>query len=377
MDNLTGLQATLEQVYSQMLPLCSSLIGTAQGIAGFAALWYIASRVWRSIAAAEPIDFYPLLRPFALGIAIMLFPTVIAVMNGILQPVVSTTNNMVNDSNAAIQTLLQQKQAAEQKTTQYEMYVGADGSGDRDKWYRYTHPDDPNDANEGMLGSVGNDMKFAMAKAEYNFKNSIKEWMSQVLEVLYEAAALCINTIRTFQLIVLAILGPLVFGIAVFDGFQHTLTVWMARYINVFLWLPVANIFGSIIGKVQQNMLTIDITQIQSSGDTFFSSTDVCYLIFLIIGIVGYFTVPSTANYIVHAGGGNALVQKINSLVSSSTRAVSSAMSGGSGGMQADAYGNQRENTTQSYAVNSESEGYFKDKGSNYQKDKLSDKPNS
>src|SRR5580698_4927908 len=136
MDNLTGLQATLETVYSQMLPLCSSLIGAAQGIAGFAALWYIAARVWRSIAAAEPIDFYPLLRPFALGIAIMLFPTVIALMNGILQPVVSTTNAMVSDSNVAIQTLLQQKQLAEQQTSQYQMFVGADGSGDRSKWYR-------------------------------------------------------------------------------------------------------------------------------------------------------------------------------------------------------------------------------------------------
>ena len=369
MDNLTGLQATLEQVYSQMLPLCSQLIGTAQGIAGFAALWYIAARVWRSIAAAEPIDFYPLLRPFALGMAIMLFPTVIALMNGILQPVVSTTNNMVQDSNQAIQTLLQQKQQAEQQTATYQMYVGADGEGNRAAWYKYTHPDDPNDQNEGMLGSVGNDMKFAMAKAEYNFKNSIKEWMSEVLQVLYEAAALCINTVRTFQLIVLAILGPLVFGIAVFDGFQHTLTVWMARYINVFLWLPVANIFGSIIGKVQQNMLQLDIAQIQSTGDTFFSSTDVCYLIFLLIGIVGYFTVPSTANYIVHAGGGNALVQKINSLVSTSSRSVSNAMSGG---MAADSYGNQRENMAQSYAANSESKGYFRDKGNSYQKDKLS-----
>jgi len=372
MDNISGLQATLEQVYSQMLPLCSQLIGAAQGLAGFAALWYIAARVWRNIAAAEPIDFYPLLRPFALGLAIMLFPIVISVINGVMQPVESTTNNMVQDSNAAIATLLQQKQLAEQKTTQYQMYVGPDGEGDRDKWYKYTHPDDPNDSNEGMLGSVGNDMKFAMAKAEYNFKNSIKEWMSEVLQVLYEAAALCINTIRTFQLIVLAILGPLVFGIAVFDGFQHTLTVWMARYVNVFLWLPVANIFGSIIGKVQQNMLTLDIAQIQSTGDTFFNSTDTAYLIFLLIGIVGYFTVPTTANYIVHAGGGNALVQKINSLVASSSRSVFSA-----GGMVADQFGNQRENASQSYAVNSESEGYFKDKdkGNSYQKDKLSGDP--
>lgn len=162
------------------------------------------------------------------------------------------------------------------------MFVGADGEGSRESWYRYTHPDDPDDSHEGMFGSIGNDMKFAMAKASYNFRNSIKQWMNEVLQVLYEAAALYINTIRTFQLIVLAILRPLVFGMAVFDGFQHTLTVWMARYINVFLWLPVANIFGSIIGKVQENMITLDIAQIQSTGDTFFSSGDVMYLIFLI-----------------------------------------------------------------------------------------------
>jgi len=358
MDNLSGLQATLDTVYNQMLPLCSSLIGTAQGIAGFAALWYIAARVWRQIARAEPIDFYPLLRPFALGIAIMLFPTVITVMNGILQPVASTTNTMVKDSQAAIQTLLQAKADAEKQTAAWQMYVGPEGEGDRDKWYQYTHPDDPSDSNEGMLGSIGNDMKFAMSKAAYNFKNSIKAWMSEVLQVLYEAAALCINTLRTFQLIVLAILGPLVFGIAVFDGFQHTLTVWMARYVNVFLWLPVANIFGSIIGKVQQNMLRLDIAQIQTTGDTFFSSTDVCYLIFLLIGIVGYFTVPSTANYIVNAGGGNTLVQKINSLVISSSRSVGNALTG----MSADAFGNQRENMTTNMADNSVNEGYFKDK---------------
>src|ERR1700743_592011 len=123
MNDISGLQATLEQVYSQMLPLCSQLIGAAQGIAGFAALWYIAARVWRQIAAAEPIDFYPLLRPFALGICIMLFPTVIAVMNGVLQPVVSSTNAMVTDSHNAIQTLLQQKTDAEKKTSSYQMFV--------------------------------------------------------------------------------------------------------------------------------------------------------------------------------------------------------------------------------------------------------------
>jgi hypothetical protein len=135
-------------------------------------------------------------------------------------------------------------------------------------------------------------------------------------------------------------------------------------YINVFLWLPVANIFGAIIGKVQENMLKLDISQVQNAGDTFFSSTDTAYLIFLIIGIIGYFTVPSVANYIVNAGGGNGLLQKVNSIVSSTSQSVAGAASG-SGSMSADSFGNQRSNTSQSMAASAVSKPYFQDKGSN------------
>lgn len=374
-NDIKSLHQVLEQLYTDMLPLCSKLIGVGRGIAGFAATWYIASRVWRHIANAEPIDFYPLFRPFVLGFAVIIFPSVIAMINGVMSPTVTGTSAMVEDSNKAIAVLLQKKEEAIKKTDVWKMYVGETGSGDRDKWYKYTHPDDdPND--EGFFASVGNDIKFAFAKASYNFRNSIKQWMSEVLRVLFEAASLCINTIRTFYLIVLAILGPLVFGIAVFDGFQHTLTVWIARYINIFLWLPVANIFGSIIGKIQENMLKVDIAQVQDYGDTFFSPTDTAYLIFMIIGIVGYFTVPSVANYIVHAGGGNTLLYKVTSLTSSSSRTVINSASSGAG-MVADSFGNARSAVAGSMASNSVSGGYFKEgsnKSNNYMQDKLSGK---
>src|SRR5579863_10204630 len=324
--DLKGLQSVLDTIYNQMLPLCSSLIGVGRGLAGFAATWYIAYRVWRHIANAEPIDFYPLFRPFVIGFCVLIFPSVIGLMNAVLQPTVTATGGMVTDSDAAIAQLLAQKQQAVQNSDFYKMYVGPDGNGDREKWYEYTHPDDSTGANEGVFESIGNDIKFAMAKMSYNFRNAIKEWMSEVLEVLFEAAALCINTIRTFYLIVLAILGPIVFGFSVFDGFHHTLRSWIARYINIFLWLPVANIFGSIIGKIQQNMIQLDINQIQANGDTFFSSTDTAYLIFLIIGIIGYFTVPSIANHIVHAGGGNTMLYKTTSVFNSAANtAVSTA----------------------------------------------------
>ncbi|HYF66727.1 MAG TPA: conjugative transposon protein TraJ [Ohtaekwangia sp.] len=319
---IANLQSVLDTLYDEMIPLCSQLIDVGRGLSGFAALWYIASRVWRHIANAEAVDLYPLLRPFVIGFSIMMFPSVLALINGVMKPTISGTASMVEGSNNAIAELLKKKEQAIQKTPYWQMYVGADGNGDKEKWYRYTHPEG---TEEGFFDGIGNDIKFAMAKASYNFRNSIKQWMSEVLHILFEAAGLCINTIRTFHLIVLAILGPLVLGLSVFDGFQHTLRVWLARYINVFLWLPVANIFGSIIGKIQENMLKVDIQQVQKYGDTFFSSTDTAYLIFMVIGIVGYFTVPSVANYIVHAGGGNVLLFKATNLFSGGVHSAANA----------------------------------------------------
>ena len=362
-----SLHQVLEQLYDDMLPLCSKLISVGRSVAGFAATWYIASRVWRHIVNAEPIDFYPLFRPFVIGFAVLIFPSVIAMINGVMKPTVSSTAAMVTDSDKAIAQLLKMKEEAIKKTAYWQMYVGADGSGDRDKWYKYHYGDE----SEGWFEGVGNDIKFAMAKFSYNIRNSIKQWMSEVLKVLFEAAALCINTIRTFYLIVLAILGPLVFGIAVLDGFQHTLTVWIARYLNIFLWLPVANIFGSIMGKIQENMLKVDLQQIADAGDTFFSSTDTAYLIFMVIGIVGYFTVPSVANYIVHAGGGNTLLFKVTSLMSNSSQTV------GRGGtsMVRDVYGDAAAKVSGSMASQGVSGGYFNNgsgSNGNYQKNKLS-----
>src|SRR5256885_13752101 len=76
-----GLQKVLDQLYDEMLPLCSQLIGVGRGLAGFAATFYIAYRVWGHISRAEPIDFYPLFRPFVIGFCVLIFPSVIGLIN--------------------------------------------------------------------------------------------------------------------------------------------------------------------------------------------------------------------------------------------------------------------------------------------------------
>ncbi|ATP56500.1 hypothetical protein CPT03_08445 [Pedobacter ginsengisoli] len=62
------------------------------------------------------------------------------------------------------------------------------------------------------------------------------------------------------------------------------------------------------------NMIKLDINEVAQNGDTFFSSQDTAYMVFMLIGIVGYFCVPTVANYVVHAGGGNSILGKVNSM---------------------------------------------------------------
>jgi len=292
-----GLQTTLQQVYSTMIVHCGELIGIGQAIAGFATLWFISTRVWRHLSRAESIDLYPLLKPFAIGLAILFFPSVIGLINGVMQPTVEGTGALVHDANQAVTVLLSQRQEALQHSNEWQMYVGSAGSGNLDKWEELS-----GEADSGFASGVSNRVKFEMAKASYNLKNSVRVWLSEILQVLFEAAALCINTIRTFYLIILAIFGPIAFGLSVFDGFGSIRTNWLARYINVFLWLPVANIFGSLISQIQQEMIKLDIAQLNSVGQTSFGPTDAAYIVFLILAIAGYFTVPSVTNYIIHAG---------------------------------------------------------------------------
>ncbi|MHA4811775.1 conjugative transposon protein TraJ [Flavitalea flava] len=296
--DIGGLQLVLQKVYDDMIVHSSELIGVSRGIAGFGALLYISVRVWKNIARAEGVDVFPLLRPFAIGMAIMLFPSLIGLINGVMQPTVSGTAALVQNSNQAVATLLQQKEDAMKNSNEWQMFTGPSGSGDLTKW-----EDLSGEADSGVFAGISNRMKFEMAKISYNMKSSVKVWLSEILQVLFESAALCINTVRTFYLIILAILGPLAFGLSVYDGFGSILSNWVARYINVFLWLPIANIFGSLISQIQQEMIKLDIAQLSASGMTTFGPTDSAYLIFLVMSIVGYFTVPAIANYIVHAGG--------------------------------------------------------------------------
>ena len=112
--NFDNLHQILQSLYTDMMPLCSQMTGVAKGLAGLGALFYVAYRVWQSLARVEPIDVFPLLRPFALGICIMFFPTIVlGTLNSILSPVVTGTHRILETQTFDMNEYRQQKDKLE------------------------------------------------------------------------------------------------------------------------------------------------------------------------------------------------------------------------------------------------------------------------
>lgn len=318
-----NLHQVLRVLYDEMMPLCSNMTGVAKGIAGLGALFYVAAKVWQSLARAEPIDVYPLLRPFALGLCIMFFPTfVLGTINTVLSPVVKGCNQLMET-----QTFDMNEYRAQKDRLEYEALM-------RSPETAYLASDEEFDRQLEELGWSPSDMVtmtgMYMDRAAYNIKKSVRDWFRELLEMFFQAAGLIIDTLRTFFLIVLSILGPLAFAISVYDGFQSTLTLWISRYISIYLWLPVSDLFSSVLARIQTLMLQKDIQEL-SDPNFIPDGSSTVYVIFMIIGIVGYFTIPTVASWIVSAGGTSAYnrnVARAGSIAGAAVGAASGKVTG-------------------------------------------------
>jgi Bacteroides conjugative transposon TraJ protein len=322
-----NLHQILKSLYTEMMPLCSNMTGVARGIAGLGALFYVTSRVWQTLARAEPIDVYPMLRPFAIGLCIMFFPTIVlGTINGVMSPVVKGCNGMLETQTFDMNKYREQKDKLEREAMSRNpetAYLVSDQAFDKEIDELGISPKD--------IATMGG---MYVERGMYQMKQSIRNFFREMLELLFQAASLVIDTIRTFFLVVLAILGPIAFAISVYDGFQTTLVQWITRYVSVYLWLPVSDLFSSILARIQVLMLQKDIEQL-SDPNFIPDDSNSLYIIFMIIGIIGYFTIPTVSNWIIQAGGMGNYTRNVNqtagktgNMAGAGTGAVSGNISG-------------------------------------------------
>lgn len=296
-----NLHQVLRNLYQEMMPLCGDMIGVAKGIAGLGALFYVAYRVWKALASAEPIDVFPLLRPFAIGLCVMFFPTVVlGTINAVMSPVVQGTHAILEGQTLDLQAYQQQKDDLEAEARRREGKA----------WLVDDEVYEQRLADMGIT-DLGEIISMWAERTWYDIKAGFRQLVRDFFELLFNAAGLTIDTLRTFFLVVLSILGPLSFALSIYDGFHSTLASWISRYISVYLWLPIADLFSAVLAKIQTLMLQADVLALQDPNYIPDSGSGV-YIIFLIIGIIGYFTIPTVAEWVIQSGGAGGAMGGIN-----------------------------------------------------------------
>mgnify|MGYP000768082929 CR=1 FL=1 len=280
-----NLHTILRVLYDDMMALCYPMSQVAMAIAGIGALLYIAYRVWQSMAQAEPIDLFPLMRPFAVGICILFFPTlVLGSLNGILSPLVKATHSLMAGQTLDMEQWQERRERLELEGREQmppDSYYAEDEEMERELSELGV-----DDQTQQTLDRMNEE------RSSWSVKGLIFKGLAWILELLFAAASVILDVLRTFYLVVLSLLGPIAFAISVFDGFQSTLTQWLTKYVSIYLWLPISDLFSAIIARLQ----ILSLQQETTSGTA-------VTLIFMVIDICGYMCIPSISTWIVQTGG--------------------------------------------------------------------------
>ena len=307
-----NLHTILRVLYDDMMVLCYPMSQVAMAIAGIGALLYIAYRVWQSLAQAEPIDLFPLMRPFAIGICILFFPTlVLGSLNGILSPLVKATHSLMVGQTLDMEQWQERRERLELESREQmppDSYYAEDEEMERE------------------LNELGLDDQTQQAldrmneqRSSWSVKGIIFKCLAWVLELLFAAASVILDVLRTFYLVVLSLLGPIAFAISVFDGFQSTLTQWLTKYVSIYLWLPISDLFSAIIARLQTLSMRHDADLMAEGYNWYVDWSSSLNLIFMLVAVCGYLCIPSIASWVVQANGFaayNKTVSKMTSLVS-------------------------------------------------------------
>lgn len=311
--NPSSIGATLDTVRDSIVGgNITDFSNIGRGIGAIGALLYIAYRVWGSMARAEPIDVFPLLRPFCLCFLIINFSIVTDFVDSIVHGIESKTEKMADDSQSKLDSATASILIA--RTTVVDRAAEKYLKVDDDSGETSGKEGDEKDQKTSFLGAIKNGVASIASfiwKVQSGFSTFVQMGLQKLGKICMGFATVAIDTVATFFLVILGLLGPIVFGISCFDGFGHMITNWLSRYFSIALWVPIAKILTIILNHVELTMI-VNETALYTSGTVSALVDQWVYVAFYIMGIIAYSTVPTIAGWVVDAGsGGGALVSKI------------------------------------------------------------------
>ncbi|WP_321346122.1 hypothetical protein [uncultured Draconibacterium sp.] len=267
------------------------LVDMARAIGGIAAFFYISKRIYEQLIADNPVSILPLLRPFALVLVITFWGPFVNLLLAPTKGLTHLSEAVYADKKHIVKERLEDKQQAILSTDLPLFYENEEKEADL--W----------DKGVNLILTTYNIFSGRAIHNQINFY--IMDATRQLLESFFEVLVYLIAFLRTVFCVLLVIFGPLVFALSIFDGFQDNYLQWIARFINVNLYLPIALLILSIVQEILIFVLEMEIAQINTmliyEPKLFFVSN----LIVPVCGIIGMAMVPKISSWIIHASGTN------------------------------------------------------------------------
>ncbi len=265
------------------------LVNMAKAIGGIAAFLYISKRIYEQLIADNPISLLPLLRPFAFVLIITFWGPFVQLLMVPTKGLTKISESVYADKKHIVAARLEEKQTA-------ILYADLPSFQENEEkeatlW----------DKGINLLLTTYNIVSGRALQNQINFY--FMDSVRQLLESFFEAIVYLIAFLRTVFCVLLIIFGPLVFAVSIFDGFQDNYLHWIARFINVNLYLPIALLILSLVQEVLIYVLEAEIVQVKSSLIYQPSMYYVSNMVVPICGIAGLMMVPKIASWIISASG--------------------------------------------------------------------------
>jgi len=265
------------------------LVDLARAVGGIAAFFYISKRIYEQLIADNPVSMLPLLRPFALVLVITFWGPFVNLLLAPTKGLTKLSEAVYVDKKHIVREKLEEKQQAILATDLPLFYENEEKEAAL--W----------DKGVNLLLTTYNIISGRAIQNQINFY--LMDAVRQVLESLFEVLVYLIAFLRTVFCVLLVIFGPLVFALSIFDGFQDNYLQWIARFVNVNLYLPIALLILSIVQEILIYVLDLEIAQINAmlvyQPKLFFVSN----LVVPVCGIVGLAMTPKIASWIISASG--------------------------------------------------------------------------
>ena len=292
-DILIGMLSAMESIYSEMIDLTSEMLSTASLMCGFAALLYVGKTLWSGWTDGVKLDIKKLVRPFYVGLLILFFPLFISTINVFLAPIEAVTLNLASSQTELLSQKIEEKFEAANNIREMtsdetisQNAISLANTNDSKKSFFSGFPLTGEAVTASLTGAVQKAALF-------------------ILNLAFIAARMIISVLSVFSRIVLTVVAPFSLVFSLIPGFEGNISSWLGRYINVYLYIPISNILAAILGRLQVSSVDRAIASYENGSSMTLDSEDLFTIVFSMIGIYLYLSIPVIANWIIQPGGSN------------------------------------------------------------------------